>query len=268
LSADTALTQARGEIKFLLSSAEASNFKSMLAEHLESHCFKKGKVITHISSVYFDTPNLDYYKKAKSSPQENLKIRFREYYYYNIELIEHALSKDELFEQGGAVFLEIKNRTPSGSSKKRLPISKSTLNQVLFENKDFVFFEKSLVKLNLGSEEKIFVEVFQSCFEKKIQPVVAVHYSRNAYENEEGTLRISLDKGLSFHSLQNESAVWRKGDSWRKDYLPESSQEEEFVVLEVKFIGDKPEWLNCILENYKQVQYSKFAACMKAVYDV
>lgn len=268
MSADTALTQARGEIKFLLNSTEASVFKKKLSEYLESHCFKKGKVITHISSVYYDTTNLDYYKRAIENPQENLKIRFREYYYYNIELIEHALSKEELFEQGGAVFLEIKKRTPEGSSKKRLPISRPVLNKVLFESKKNQNFENDLATLNIKAGSEVFGEVFKSCFDKEIEPVVAVHYSRNAYENEEGTLRISLDKGLSFHSLTQKTESWNRANSWRKEYLPESVKEEDFVVLEVKFIGDKPEWLESILKDFKQVQYSKFAACMKAVYGI
>ena len=123
-------------------------------------------------------------------------------------------------------------------------------------------------KLDITKENEVFEEVFKLCFEKKIYPMVAVHYSRNAYENEAGNLRISLDKGLSFHSLSKNVEGWKRGSSWRKDNLPKCSMEEDFVVLEVKFIGSKPDWLESILKNYKQENYSKFTSCMKAVYGI
>tara|TARA_B110000483_G_C18204140_1_gene546755 strand:+ start:183 stop:998 length:816 start_codon:yes stop_codon:yes gene_type:complete len=257
------MTLSRKERKFLLDGDEARQFKKKLKKYINAHSFIKGKVLTLVSTVYFDTNNLSLFNQSIKDPTQNTKIRAREYYYYNHELIEHALNLDELYEHKQDIFLEIKAKNQNITSKKRLMIPRVLLQTAKKEHMSNEHFLNELKKVNPEFEDKPFSTVIKQFAYDEIRPVAVVHYARNAYENEEMGLRISLDQEMSFHKM-NQTEF--EGDfSWRKDHLPDSIYDETKVILEVKSLKEWPKWLNELIGDSQPQQYSKFTECMKKV---
>lgn len=249
-------------MKYLLTREDASVFKEQIKEFIPVSEFVKGKSLTMITTVYFDTVDHTYYRQALADPTHNTKVRAREYYYFNSELIEHATTLNELYEHSPKLFLEIKRRQGDQSSKQRVAIHKEELIKL---NQNPQLVQRYLDKvMSENPESENFQDVLYEISTHKIRPCAAAHYMRNAFEMD--GLRISLDYNLSYHNLSQ--ARYNQSFHWRKEALEEPLSQREDVILEVKSTHQWPDWLSDILAQQEAVKFSKFTHCLKEVVGV
>ncbi len=260
------ITKSRNEIKFLLDKPNALFLRKEIKKNLSRHVFTKGKKLTLVSTIYFDTPDFFFYKHSEENHANNVKIRAKEYYYFDSELVEHAYNFESLFEYTPYLFLEIKRRKNNNTSKKRIKIEKNRLPEILKALCTKKNIELQNVPSNDLNEFKKEIDIItQNKTLESIIPVAISNYTRDAFENPEGSIRISMDYDLSYHLppdnlFKNELALV-------KENLPISIEKEKRIILEVKHTEAFPEWLQNFTNNIPKSDFSKFRHCCRSIYN-
>jgi len=251
------LTRNRNELKYLLPRASALRLRKLVAENLARHVHTPGKMLTLVSTIYFDTPDFFFLRQNEDNPKHNAKIRAKEYYYFDAELVEHARDFDSLFEYPPHVFLEIKSRTDDVTAKKRVQIPKTACNDVLRfiaenQSQECVDFFKAIRDL-----------LARTTGDQTIAPASIANYQRDAFQDQEGTLRISFDSDLTFHRPPIDLFAEKK--ALIKEHLPPALGNEKNTILEIKYLDVVPAWLSGALRDLPQSDFSKFRACAQCV---
>jgi SPX domain protein involved in polyphosphate accumulation len=255
-----AITKQRSEIKYLISAEKRHALRKIISQQIPEHCFLKGKELTLISTVYFDTVNLNYYKQAVQDPYNNTKIRAREYYYFNKDMVEHALSMDSLFEYSDILWLEIKERKNQESFKKRVKISKS----VFTGQQNYPTLVEKIVADN--PEQNLndsFSQILNQICAGALQPAAVVNYKRNAFQTDDASLRISLDTGVGYYKVPD--GFFKAQVSLTRENLPLQTGSEPMTILEIKYTDQLPEWLKSPLKDLSPTNFSKFSSCMNSI---
>jgi len=134
------MTADRLEHKFLLPRQEAHAFVTLLDAHLSRHRYSGDGANTlpnarhYATTVYFDTDKLVMYRRALASPQENIKLRAREYYDQHPELVETATDISQLYRPQPRLWLELKERSGARTFKQRVGIPKVRVEAFLREH--------------------------------------------------------------------------------------------------------------------------------------
>jgi len=256
-STSNAITSHRSEVKYLLSGAQAAKIRNLAMQNIVSHTFKKGRFVTFITTIYFDTKDCSFYHRAVANPKDNLKMRAREYYYFNEELIELSSSYDSLFEYSPDIWLEIKHRKDAHTSKRRLNVPKKLLVSFLAgeECKEEILGANPDDPKTTVTYEMI-ADKLRGKGTSSLVPSVAANYQRRAYQNEGGSLRITLDANLSFHKISPELFQMRR--PLIKENLGSPMRSMKDVVLELKSTCDIPAWLREAIGPLTPVDFSKF----------
>ena len=249
------LTENRAEIKYLLAAGQAAGFKKEIHRHLPSHIYTKGKTITLVTTVYFDTPDFHFYRLNEAHPRQNVKVRVREYYYFDPELAEHAQDLDSLFEYTPFVFLELKRREQIVTTKQRIKILKSDLAAYLAAG--------GLGSRLVGSSllDGFWQEFGQGGALAALQAVAVAHYQRDAFQDEAGNLRLSLDSELTYHLPP--AGLFGRKQALIKENLPPLMGRQAGSVLEVKYRETPPVWLQELLAGLPPANFSKFRECCR-----
>ena len=71
----------RWETKYELDSLSAQRLRHIVGRFLPLYEYLEGQPVTHVTTVYFDTQRLDFYKLASASEEYSVKMRLREYSY-------------------------------------------------------------------------------------------------------------------------------------------------------------------------------------------
>jgi len=71
----------RREEKYELDTVSAAELQAEISRHLPLFAYRKGQSCTYVTTIYFDTRNRDFYRRAEQSYDDNVKIRVKEYYY-------------------------------------------------------------------------------------------------------------------------------------------------------------------------------------------
>jgi len=256
------ITADRRETKYIFLFKEASRLRKLAEENLPCHTYTAGRFITFITTLYLDTEDRSFFRQAESSPLEHIKLRAREYYYFNEELIEHAASYETLFVYSPDIWLEIKERKFESTFKHRLRVPKRLLIRML------AGADCKQEVLSVNSEDPDAQTVFdllQGYLQRRngppIFPSCLVHYRRRAFQNADETFRMTLDSGLSFHAAEPDLLVAQR--PLIRENLGPSLYSPSWVLLEVKSTGRLPDWLMSALEQNKPVDFSKFRESSK-----
>jgi|GEM_PF-1555302 len=232
----------RIEKKYLLDSYEAEILKSRIGFFLPRDKYSEKPM--QISSVYFDNAEWKCYNEQMNRVNPRFKIRLREY------------SKNGLPAESG--FAEIKKKSNGITVKERFKIFIS---------------QKELIKGINESSNCSFIDLFSyadrsnACYHKitgtiqnyAFEPVVRAAYLREAFENEEKTLRVTFDSQLTFKPVLNTHS------------LPAAvfySVPENVCIMEIKYSGQMPGWLLQMLEGdkLKRQRFSKYCSSINAIY--
>src|SRR5262245_36598515 len=124
----------RREEKYEMPVGKATFLRDEIEKHLPLFEFRRGHPFTFITTVYFDTEKLDFYKRAKTYYDDNIKIRVKEYYYQGRS---SSLGAAGLASRGSPwitfdyCFVEIKQRIQGLVVKRRFELPKRLLAPLL-----------------------------------------------------------------------------------------------------------------------------------------
>lgn len=227
----------RREIKYLLTSEQKQAFLQLAKDYLKPDENGDGGNY-QLVSLYYDSPEKDFYWQKFSKYDERKKLRIRRY------LGEAKKPSDE------KVFIEIKEHTPSMNYKRRVMLSLDEAFSLLNEG-------RAPDAVNLADQAVIY-EILLLVHEYHLEPSAFVTYQRQAYKakKKHGGIRITFDNGIKYRvrdlNLDKNS---------REALLIEQGME----VMEIKVKEALPERLQNILSacHIEQKSFSKYARAIE-----
>lgn len=222
----------RHEIKYVISEAQASAIVAYMRPYMRPDRyteFKKGGSYT-IVSLYLDSEDMRLCRESLEGHKNRYKLRIRSY------------SDDLDYPR----FFEIKRRINWVIMKSRARVMEHSVASLL----------AGLIHLpkDGGQEDKNLAQFIHYQNSINAKPVVEVKYQRQAFESVvSGEVRITLDRELCFR-VKRSSDVRIGGGGWQR--VPVQG-----VILEIKFTGRCPAWVNGIVKylGLKQRSFSKYA---------
>lgn len=236
-------------LKFRLHPSHVTALLGELRGNLRRYEFTPGLGPTFVSTLYFDTPGLDFGREALRRPDENVRIRAREYYYDTGE--------------GGPptprVWVELKEKTGKAVRKKRLRLHKGDLGPFL-RGEDCT---RALLHANPDDQEialRHYRELGAVIGERELVPSVATHYGREEFRNAGGTLRVTLDREISYH--RPPADLYETYPNLSRDRLGSELGVEGGSILEIKGNDGLPHRLDPIVCPEPDGAYSKYGTAL------
>ena len=229
----------RYEFKYLISPAKATAMDNYVAEYLPIDRFsqKYPDGFYNIVSLYLDSPDLRLCRESMTGVLNRYKLRIRTY------------ADDPSLPR----FFEIKRRANTVILKSRAKVRTEDVEDILAGR----YRQPASCNPEDVDRLKQFMLYMQSI---NAGPVVLIRYKRKAYEGvAENRVRITFDKELCFKT-SNDPHVLLSGNGWQRNNIC-----LEWVILEIKYTGRFPAWLNRMIEyfNIQQRSVSKYATCLK-----
>ncbi len=202
-----------------------------------------------ITSLYLDTPRMDFYLDRECQRFDRVKARVRTYGPRN----------------EGPVFLEIKRRFGDTMVKTRALVPTERWTQVLDPG------VPDLSGWDLTPAREAVVRDFaQLCLGRALRPVVSIRYDREAYVGRSREdLRLTVDRRMRYVPVRNleipaDDRRYRVMDSGYA-FLGGRTK----AVLEVKFTGRHPLWLEDLLARFDlpRESFSKYLTAVEAMLD-
>jgi hypothetical protein len=270
---DARMTADRDELKYVLPAAAAVEVAREIASRWPRHRFQGPDANTlpearhHVTTVYFDTPGRDVYRAAAAS-DDNVKLRAKEYYDLHPDLTELATDPRDLVRYSPLLWLELKQRQGNRTRKHRIGIPKREVP---------TFFASGVVtpemlriqkEANGAGAERAIEELQEFCarFEEPLRADSMVSYRRTAWQDDEGMLRVTIDRSLSYFAPPAD--LWTRTYALVRETLGEPRTSFGDCVVEVKMRGEPPAWLPEVLKRSgaRQERYSKFLSASRAVH--
>lgn len=200
---DTKYITTHSVIKKILANAYSNGYRV---------CEVHNKRLQPYYSVYYDTHMLNMYTDHRNKKLTRQKVRVRTYLTSN------------------QTFLEIKNKTNKGrTKKKRIPVKYST-NESIFQTADYCDF---LTKHSTYSPNQL-------------HPEATTQFSRFTLVNAEYSERITIDINLQFHNFRTQKNIHM----------------EDLVIIELKQDGRKPSKMRNILLEHRVFPYKISKYCL------
>ncbi len=194
-----------------------------------------------VRSIYFDTPDFEFYNDKVDGLDIRKKVRIRGY--------NQPRGENEI------VFLEIKRKKGASIRKNRAPVQFKDLKN-LISSGDIAHYVIDGLKgfENSISDAKKF---FYNFYRKNLSPKILVVYEREAYHDKNsGEVRITFDKNLR---------------SWVYPDIDDLFVERNIVylyvnnfIIEIKLFYDNlPFWFKFVIDKFslKRVSFSKYVIC-------
>lgn len=265
---DVAITAEREETKYLVGAHELSALSRAVSTHLTPHRFT-GEAANRlpgaqhfVTTIYFDTPSLSYFAAAKSSAQSNVKIRAKEYYDVHPSLAELATHPEQILRYQPWLWFELKRREGLTTSKRRFRFPKSAAATLFDENRA----PDGLVHSGSEASDAEFLIGYVRAQNERVAPSAIVNYRRLAFQNDDSTLRVTIDVGLSFFRVPPD--LFRRARPLSKSELGPACGSEPRAVVEVKRRAALPSWLTQALADTgsSATSFSKFVAASETIH--
>ena len=227
----------RYEMKYLITESTAAGIVQFIKPFTtpDRYCKNKPNGSYPIVSLYLDSSNLRLCRESIDGTKNRFKLRVRSY----------------TDDQNYLKFFEIKRRVNTIIIKSR--------SQVMHDH-----VESHLVDLsrptaaNAISDDDALNQV--KLYNRSIngKPTVRIRYMRQAFEsNADKRVRITFDREICYN-MTSSACVELNGSGWHPTIT-------HGVVLEIKFTGHYPAWLNQIakLFNLRKQSFSKYANSIK-----
>ena len=231
----------RFELKYILSLEQAARFKSVLNDFLvpDEHGNDNGRYA--LSSLYYDSPDLQCYWEKESGIRYRRKLRIRHY------------QDGAVFTDVTPVFVEIKQRVDRVTQKRR----------VILPYKDALrLCNDRRILRHEGSDKEVMHEIYAFLWEYNLRPASIVSYRRQALV---GTiydidLRVTFDTALTYHLPPFHLHAVRSGLLM----LPVDT-----VVMEIKVNERMPTWLVDLIgvHGLQLQRISKYCRSIEASWD-
>jgi len=221
------MTAMRHELKFVITKEEGRQLVESLRAHCRPDLHAGSNGLYEVSSLYYDTPQLRFYRDRNESVGYRRKVRLR---HYSTE------------QGGGAYFLETKEKHKSAVAKKRIQLQAPPSQDIPSMN--------LLLNSTPDSVARREVMYLHSIFD--LQPAVVVRYVRETLvAKDHPELRITLDDRLTAGTRSLTNYIHLE----EPFFLPASA-----CVLEVKSDRSIPLWLQSAMRRIgmQRVRYSKY----------
>ena len=254
----------RSEQKYELTAAETAVLEGEIRGSLPVYEFNPGYPYTHITTVYYDTPELRLYERASRSYDDNLKIRVKEYYYKD-------QSEKELVSP--YCFLELKRRRDGMVSKQRLRIGKEHL-QGFLRGEDLREKLRPELAEEIGKGDEL-RKSFDMAYDAlraelsrtEVSPVSVINYRRRVYQRDEQDLRVTFDDLITVYFPPVE--LYGKQASLAASNLGAPVGRAAKLIAEIKCrklsSGSYPGWLEVILCPLRARSLSKFTTSVNFI---
>ena len=222
----------RHELKYLVNQAEYRQLQTVLRSLLghDAHAGPDGGY--HIRSLYMD----DFYHTAYRQKMAGVEVRKK----YRVRIYNC---------KGTHIALECKHKNGAYVYKESLPLTPGEYTALCRGDCGFL----------LRKPQPMATQFFLEARANLIRPCVIVAYDREAFVNDVGTVRITFDKALT--AMEPRQDLF---DPQAPGYhvLPPGQ-----MILEVKFTGILPEYIQSIFRAYSFVRTSasKFCLCADQV---
>jgi hypothetical protein len=270
---DARMTADRDELKYVLPAATAVEVAREIARRWDRHRFqgpganKLPEARHHVTTVYFDTPGRDVYRTAAAST-DNTKLRAKEYYDLHPDLTELATDPRELVRYSPLLWLELKHREGTRTRKHRIGIPKREVPNFFASGVVTSEMLRIQKETNGAGAESAIKELQEFCsrFQEPLRADCLASYRRSAWQDEEGMLRVTIDRSLSYFAPPAD--LWTRSHALVSETLGEPRASFAHCVVEVKMRGEPPAWLAEILTHSgaREERYSKFLSASRAVH--
>jgi hypothetical protein len=266
------ITADRSEKKFLLPPDGLREWIALFQKELPSHRFRgEGANLllnakSYVTTIYFDTPSRDLFRLARSE-RESVKLRAKEYYDVHPGLAEVATDPTQLVRFRPTIWLELKHKDGERTGKRRLAVPKRDAPAFFVGGTVSPAMARYQRKLYKGESDEVLAEVaaFVARFREPMRPDCVVNYRRIAWQDGEGSLRLTLDLGLSFFRPPED--LWSRHTALTRESLGDAVGVAAGAVLEVKSRKALPPWLASRLPAAGHDEgFSKFVAASSAVH--
>ena len=273
-SADERITAERQELKYLLSADRLEPLIADLSRELASHRFvgeganRLPDPDHYVTTIYFDTPSRRHYRDSVRNVEANVKFRAKEYYDLHPSLAELATDPDHIVRYQPWLWLELKRKQGTQTTKQRLRVPKRALPS-LFEEGQVNPEVLLLPDVGLdGAAWSGLSAIVRHCQElgEPLRPSCLVNYRRLSFQSADSALRVTIDLELRFYPPPDD--LWTRGRALVREGLGRARGGLDDAVLEVKQRAKAPAWLERALERagVHPVPFSKFAAASGAVH--
>lgn len=231
---DRTLTH-RHEIKYLVSEAKAMALMHFVEAYLplDRYCKLQPGGMTPIVSLYLDSHNFQLCRESLDGHLNRFKLRIRSY-------------TDDL---DSPRFFEIKRRLNRVIIKSRAPVRHCEVESLI---SGIPLPQDRNTDQETLKQFQLYVNSISAA------PVIKIRYLRRAYEGDSiNRVRVTFDHQLAFN-LSSASEVSLNGPNWQSYPL-------NGVILEIKFNGNYPIWLNQMVRRFglRQQSFSKYALSIK-----
>ena len=228
----------RYELKYLISKSKAKEVEQFVKLHLPLDRYSKLQPTGSypVVSLYLDSDDLQLCLESITGKLNRYKLRIRSY------------TDDTAYPR----FFEIKRRANTVIVKSRYRVKHHDVKDLL---------AGKYIHSQYYTTDEAILRQFQ-LYTRSInaKPKVLIRYNRKAYEGDSHTrVRVTFDTDLSYR-VTDEPEVKLNGGGWR--YHAMSVQN---VILEIKFNGRYPDWLNTMVKHFelRQESISKYANSIK-----
>jgi hypothetical protein len=272
-SGDQRMTADRQETKFLVAAAQVDLLVARLNQHLPHHRFRGPganllPAAQHfVTTVYFDTPSRAHHRAARrgAALASDVKIRAKEYYDLHPGLVELATDPSKIVRYQPTLWFELKRRQGTQTTKHRFRLAKQEV-PALFGGGHLAL--DGLSRLAAPPQAEELGHVLRHC-RALGEPLAAdclVNYRRLPWQDEEGTLRVTLDLDLAVYAPPAD--LWDRRRPLLRGTLGPPRLLRGDAVLEVKLRGVVPDWLQHLLVRVgaRPAAFSKFALATEAVH--
>ena len=270
---DSALTAERAETKYLVPAGAAQELARALARELRPHRFSGpfASILPggrdYATTIYFDTEQRDLYREATAS-EVHCKIRAREYYSVHPSLTDLATDPRQLVRYTPFVWLVVKYRDASQTRKRRFGMPKRDLGRFL-ETGAVSLQMLELLQPEYGAEAaSVLAEVVVICrrHATPLRPDCVVNYRRSAWQDEPGTLRVTLDRAVAFFAPSPD--LFSRDFALVRETLGTPAGGLGAGVMEIKARGALPAWLTDLLAEHglEPEHMSKFVAASRTIH--
>jgi SPX domain protein involved in polyphosphate accumulation len=237
LALDALRTFNRFELKYVVTKRDLDRLRPELASYMVRDPFADETGSYTLSSLYYDSPNLDCYWAKLDGLKFRRKLRIRHY------------ERPEPLTDDTPVFVEIKQRIDRVTQKRRAVLGYSDARELCDER---------LVPEVETRDEAVVDEVFELLIRHRLRPTCITTYQREAWiggEYDPG-LRITFDFDLRYrlHDLELDSK--HRG----KYMFP-----PHYAVLEIKLNDRAPYWLTHLVarNNLQLTRMSKYCTSLE-----
>ncbi len=244
--------RARYELKYVVEESRARAITGFLRSYLRPSAYNRPGAIPGepVVSLYFDSPDLLFYRQNLAGLKNRIKLRIRFY--------------DDDWER--PAFLEIKRRMSDAICKDRTMISREIVRQMLRQGWPSLSRGSYLSGLDYGTRQAEVQQQFSRlCNASQARAVTYVSYVREAFVGaDNGPLRVTMDRQLRATLYEGEERVGvpRRGAKPNPLSIPPES-----VILELKFNHSCPRWMQKMVRmfNLHRRSVCKYAVCTEAL---